>query len=127
MFWIALFAQLALGAQLEAWTTCYAHVLQVNRWDITVVLYDQDTVDFEAQTMDADLDYETVTIEYNLPALAAEGEVYLRRTVVHELLHIHTWELGLMAEEVDYDAALSLQEQLGTRLDRLPIWLSVCK
>jgi hypothetical protein len=126
VFWITLIVQMLLGGQLEAWTVCYTDALQLDRWDIEIVLHEQDTVDFTAAT-EVDLDYYEATIEYNLPRLAAEDEVYLRRTVVHELLHIHTWELGLMAEDVDYDKALSLQEQLGTRLDRLPIWLTVCQ
>jgi len=111
-----------LATTMTAYTECYAEVMQL---PFSVMVEFEDMGEDLAQT-EVEVDYLTASIKYSLEALAEEPDAALRRTVVHELIHVLTWELGLLADEVDLVHSLTLFEQIATRVERWPFWLKVC-
>ena len=125
MIWLLLLLQATLPGTLTSYTRCYAEEMSLQRWEIAIEFV-EDTVDVVAGT-DADPTYLRAIVYYNLPKLVATDDSLLRRYVVHELFHIRSWELGLLAEETDYDTAAKYQEQLAEWVERLPYWQEVCR
>lgn len=108
---------------LRTLTACYAGAMGVP-YGVEVDFEGVET-GYQAQTS-VDVEYLTAYISYDLEELAEESDSTLRLVVVHEVTHVLTWELGLLADEADVDASLQLFEQLATRVERWPMWQEMC-
>ena len=103
---------------------CYYDAMVMPPWRVEVEFWDLDG-DILAQT-GANPYYFNAVIRYDLELLAAEDSADVRGTVIHELFHILSWELGLYAEAEDYQVALGLQEKLASRIEQWGAMLAVC-
>ena len=97
-------------------TQCYSSAMHLDRWDFDVSFVAN--TDAYAATL-ADTIYQIAEIEYDTLNLQGKNEVFLRRTVIHELLHVLLWDL---AEEGDLDT----EEQTISSIDRWPLWQRMC-
>jgi hypothetical protein len=61
-----------------------------------------------------------------LPALANEPDWYRRATVIHELFHLLTWPLGLLAEEADPVMGGRIFEATAGLVEYWAIWGLIC-
>ena len=69
--------------------------------------------------------YLTAYIAYDLNKIQDSTEA--RVTVIHEMAHVLTWDLGLVADEADAERSMELFEQLATRIEKWEAWDNVCK
>jgi hypothetical protein len=97
-------------------SVCYAGELEVTPpWQIDIKF---SVIGDYAETA-ADSDYHEAEIYYDMSLINELSDKEIRETVIHELWHLVLWELGLMAEETNYDYALTVQEQQATHAARL--------
>ena len=108
---------------LHMLTMCYASVMGVP-YNVTVEFEDLEE-DLVAWA-DVDPDYLTSTITYDPEDMATYPDSVRRQTVVHELVHVLTWELVEVAEASDEELAWRLWEQFATRVEHWYMWPGVC-
>ncbi len=116
-------------AEVQRLHDCYYDAMVMTPWRITVEFWSLDD-DILAQT-GANPPYWNATIRYDLEALSEEDPSDVRGTVIHELFHVLSWELGLVAESaantrVEFDHALDLQEDLATRVEMFTPLVATC-
>ena len=80
-----------------------------------------------AAATDAEPDYLTVNIEYNLAYLKDVSDHEVRETVIHELVHVSLWELLELIPEEAEELSLRREEQLTTQVSRRPFWQELCQ
>ena len=123
--------QSAIKQTLLEYTACYAEVMGITpRWEVDVEFeYDLavDEDDRWAAATDAEPDYLTVTITYNLAYLKDASDQELRETVIHELVHVGLWELLELIPEEAEELSHRREEQLTTEVSRLPFWQDLCR
>ena len=125
MISLLLLFQLSIVNVVTDYTTCYSDVLGLDEWVIEIEFIKIEEEDVVAHT-EVWADYLVATIVYDPDKLKIESDSSLRQIVVHELGHVWTWELGLLAEEANESWALRLQEQMLTRMERWSTWQKVC-
>jgi hypothetical protein len=123
--------QSAIKQTLLEYTACYAEVMGITpRWEVDVEFeYDLavDEDDRWAAATDAEPDYLTVTITYNLAYLKDASDQELRETVIHELVLVGLWELLELIPEEAEELSHRREEQLTTEVSRLPFWQDLCR
>ena len=76
-------------------------------------------------TTEAEVEYRKATMEFDLAAIAKQGNDLIAPTVRHELFHIPCWRLHEITEALNPEAeALMVKygEELVTFLEHMPVW-----
>lgn len=108
---------------LRVLTACYAGEMNVPH---AVEVKFRNLHDDWLAVTEVDADYLRATIVYDLSLMSTIADSTVRKTVVHELMHVMTWELVELAEALAEDLAWRLDEQLATRIERMDIWQDLC-
>lgn len=131
--WLLAAMLIELASALGAYTQCYAEELGLtDTWKIEVA-FDSLPQDWIAATS-ALPGYYIAYITYDTTALrevfdgfeeSTDIDAVIRRVVLHELWHVMTWELGELAVAAN-PYGRRIEEQLATRIERLPLWQDIC-
>lgn len=118
-------AQSTPAQEVERYVQCYASALGVlGRWEIQYEYLPRDSVPWVATT-ETNMGNFRATMRYNLAWLAEHTED-IRRTALHETLHVFLGELMGLAYATSPDWALVATEQLVRQITRWPWWVEVC-
>ena len=132
--WLATAVVIKLASVLAGYTQCYSEELGLDKdWKIELA-FDSLPHGHIAATgalpsyYRAEITYDTTAIRGALDSFAPDTDVdaVLRRIVIHELWHVMMWEISELATETNR-YALRIEEQLVTRISRLPFWQDLCR
>ena len=127
MIALLLFAQLVapqtLADTVLVYKQCYQYHMGLQRWEITLNLGD---FEYEGAT-EADPSYLTAEIDIDTTELRYHRDLYIRRLVVHELVHVLLWELTEPLWEADTVKAERNEERLATEIERWEVWPFLCQ
>jgi hypothetical protein len=110
----------------EALVQCYAEALGVSP-RFTVVVSFEVSDPTSAAEVEVEWPYRRVYIALDTAYLNAAGEEEWVQTIVHELVHVHSWHLAALAMQQDEELGMELEEGLATDLSLLPIWRRICQ
>ncbi len=132
--WLVAAVVIELAAVLSAYTQCYSAELGLDKeWKIDLTFeplpegwvgatyampgYYRARIAFDTTAMRQALD--------SLPD-GTDVDAAIRRVVLHELWHVMLWEISELAAKAN-PYAHRLEEQLATRIERLPLWQDLCR
>ena len=123
--------QSPIQQSLLEYTACYADVMGITpRWEVDVEFEYELPVDKDdrwSAVIDAEPDYLTASIAYNLAYLKDASDQEVRQTVIHELVHVSLWEMLELIPEEDEELSLRREEQLTTEVSKRPFWQELCR
>jgi hypothetical protein len=110
--------------QIREYVNEWQHLLQLDRWHITLKWEALEDIVAEIVTDDM---YDYATIKFDDAVLATKGAEYIEKTVIHELLHLHDRDRKMMFEEISSSLAPDtwrlfervIYQQTEAQLDRI--------
>ena len=132
--WLVAAVLIELAVALGAYTECYSAELGLNNdWEISLT-FDSLPKGWVAATRAmpgyyrAQIAFDTTSLRESLDMVEpGERDAVLRQVVLHELWHVMVWEIGELAGKANPLYAHRLEEQLLTRIERLPFWQTLCQ
>lgn len=113
------------AARIVYFVNCYGYEMQPGNWQINLVKLDS-TDQAWARTRIFDWRRMEAAMGFNIQKLRVQADSVVRRVVIHEMAHLLSGELSVIALAADTLLAVDYSEVVAIRIETQPVWRTVC-